>query len=40
MRLDAERVWSIGTDQVSQGGEVVFDPTNGMISGGDIVARR
>lgn len=30
-------IWSPGPDGIDEGGRVVYDPTNGTISGGDIV---
>ena len=31
-------VWSPGPDGVDDEGRIVYDPTNGTISGGDLVA--
>jgi len=36
-REDAVVVYSIGPDGVDSGGEPAYDPTNGIVSGGDIV---
>jgi hypothetical protein len=31
--------YSLGPDMTDQGGKVVYDPTNGTLSAGDIVER-
>lgn len=38
--VTADRVYSFGPDSIDQKGYVVYDPTNGTISPGDIVAKR
>jgi hypothetical protein len=35
-----DRVWSVGPDEEDQGGALSYDPTNGTVSPGDIVALR
>lgn len=30
-------IWSPGPDGMDDGGRIVYDPTNGTISGGDLV---
>lgn len=37
LRSNATHLWSIGPDGVDQQGELIYDPTNGTISAGDIV---
>ena len=33
----AYRIWSVGPDREDQQGDIIYDPTNGLVSGGDIV---
>ena len=36
----AYRIWSVGPDREDQQGDIIYDPTNGLVSGGDIVRLR
>ncbi|MBN1478260.1 hypothetical protein JXA47_16005 [Candidatus Sumerlaeota bacterium] len=40
VRVESGRVWSLGPDQADQGANLVYDPTNGTMSPGDIVENR
>jgi hypothetical protein len=40
VRVESGRVWSLGPDQADQGANLVYDPTNGTLSPGDIVENR
>lgn len=39
-RVEGQRlyIWSCGPDKKSDGGVISYDPTNGLVSGGDILA--
>jgi hypothetical protein len=37
---DRYTLWSVGPDQQDDGGQVVYDPTNGLRSSGDLVVRQ
>lgn len=40
IRVEDNRVWSVGPDGEDGGGRTQYDPTNGTNSAGDIIARR
>lgn len=40
LHVSETQVWSVGPDEVDQSGSLVYDPTNGTVSPGDIAARR
>jgi hypothetical protein len=40
LHMDAQRIWSLGPDKTDQAGREQYDPANGTVSAGDIVALR
>ena len=40
LRVANDRIWSLGPDGQDQSARVSYDPTNGTVSAGDIVAPR
>jgi hypothetical protein len=40
LHMDGEHIWSLGPDTEDQGGLLVYDPTNGTLTPGDIVVPR
>lgn len=40
LRIQHDRVYSVGPDKEDQNGDILYDPTNGTVSRGDIVFRR